>query len=404
LPSLLVVLCSAPATVLRVGPTQTFTKIDAALAVAAPGDLILVDPGTYPAFTVTTPVSIAPSSTAYSVLMGVNAPAISIAGTTSTVAIDGASISYVASNSPAISVQGCTGDVRLQNITVDKAANQPGTQALAAIEAKGCADLILERVSVSSSVQRNGSMASPDGVNDGLSAVRIADTQLLLRECTLVGYDAVASGLFGGDALRSVSSGALNPPSCWMVARVNTSNVLVAGSSSVNGGNCLHEITGGGPGLAPEACGPLGLFPGTGGSLAGGIFAINNDGGIVAPGISRAIPLCALGFVGDTAAAPVFLIGTTPSVGVTDTSGGGTACGLFMSIGSKFAHSTPGISGRVLLDPATLMTIGFGTTPAAFPVTVPANPALVGLQLTSQGFLFIGGGTFVTMPAMTAVR
>lgn len=400
---LAIAVVATPPAVLRVGPTQTFATIAQAVAAAAPGDLILVDPGIYPAFSVVQPVTIAASGNSFTVTQAVGVAAITITGASGTVAIDGARIDLLQTDSPAIDVSGCTGDVRLQNIVVDAATDFVTTTARAAIEVAGCAYVVLENVDVAGAVARSGATSNPDGQNDGLSAVRFADTQFVLNGCQLVGYDAVIGGGFGGDAVRVVTSGVLQPHSCWLLGTLGN-QALTGGAASGNGGNCFHRI-----GTAPvqvQLCINHFLVPGAGGALAGGTYAINNDGGMVAVGIGRMIPACLGVQVVTTTAPAVVTAGTTFQLAVADFNGG-AACIPVLSFGGGYVHALPGIVGRILVDVTTMVQVGVGTTPATFSLTIPNVLGLEGIQLTAQSLVFSPGGTssvVTSMPALISVR
>jgi hypothetical protein len=149
-----------------------------------------------------------------------------------------------------------------------------------------------------------------------------------------------------------------------------------------------------------------GFVPGSGGAQPGGIFAINNDGGIVAPGIGRAIPACTTATAGFTSGPNVVPNGTG-FVAVVSDFNVGTFSALGMSVGSSYLVGVPGVMGRVLLEPTSTVTIGFGSTPVGFAILVPANPALAGMQLTLQGTLFNPGGSpFAVMatPLFVSIR
>jgi hypothetical protein len=398
----LLLISAAPPAILRVGQAQPFATIGQALAAAVAGDLILVDPGTYPAFQVSLPVTIAASAGGFAVVPAAPAPAIAIVGASATVAIDGAQISLNALGAAAITVHACSGDVRLQNITVDAAADLIGTSARAAIEVANCAHVVFENVDVIGAVPRRGSSSNPDGSNNGLSAVRFADTQFVLNGCRLRGYDAPAGGAFGGDAVRVITTGAFQPHSCWLLGTIS-SQTLIGGSAAGNGGNCFHQI--GSAGIAVELCMFHALAPGAGGALAGGVYAINNDGGVVG-GAGRMIPACLDVLAAFTAAPPVVLLGGSFTIDVSDFYGGG-ACIAALSFGGAFLHSVPGINGRVLLDLATATAIGAAALPAALPITIPSVPALAGVQLTAQSLVLSPSGTpaaVTSTPALISVR
>ena len=375
-----------PAT-LFVGPTRPLTTIGAALAVAAPGDLILVDAATYPAFTVSFPVTIAPTSSSYTVAMGTSAPAITVSMTSGTVVIDGASITFATAGAPAVLVSACPGDVRLLNLNVDAAANLVGTSARAAIELENSSAVVLEAVTVAGASARNGSTTQPDGTNDGLSALRCLDTQVLLRDCTLRGYDAPSGGGFAGDAVRAVLTGAFNPASCMMRSSTTVASYVGGNGGAGRGGNCVHQI--GSQLFVTQFCGTTSFAPGTGATLAGGYFAINNDGGIIAPGVGRMVPACTDVHQWPVVAPMVAAPGTTFTVNVFDNYPGGP-CMLFTSFGSMHLPVVSGINGHVFLNLATATAVGTGTTNATFQISVPANPALAGLALAFQAIVTSG--------------
>lgn len=391
---------SLAAATLTVGPGMMFPDITSALAAATAGDLVLVAPGTYGAFVVTVPITIAASSGAFTVTSGATA-AIRITNVNGAVTIDGAVIQFASTSAPAIAVSAST-DVHLRNITVDAVANLVGTSARAAIEIGQCGAVVLERVAVGTTAVRSAVTTTPDGVNDGVSAVRFVDSQFVLQSCSLRGYAALPGGPYGGDAVRVVVTGAFTPPSAWLQGG-NLGQTLIGGSAAGRGGNCLHVLGGG---IAVELCNNHFLAPGTGGALAGGTFAINNDGGVIAPGVGRMIPACLFDTAGFASAPAVIATGATLPVAVGDFLGG-NPCVLAMSIGGGFVHAVPGLFGRLLLNLTEVGTIGVATTPASFSIVVPANPTLAGLSLTFQGVLVNPNGInglWTTASARVGVR
>lgn len=406
LPVLFAALLNAapPPGVLRVGSGQPYTTIGQALAAAAPGDLVLVEPGIYPAFVVTAPVTIAAAQTDFTVLQGTSAAAITVAGAAGTIAIDGARIAFVQTGAPAITITGCSGEVRLRNVQVDAAADLVGAAARAAIEVADCAAVVFDRVTVQGTAVRRGNTSNPDGANDGLCATRFADTHFVLRNCVLRGYDRAVGGSHGGDAVRVVATGTFGAPSCWLLS--DNGQFLVGGAaigSGGRGGNCLHLL---GAGLLAELCGQHYLTPGSGGQLGGGYFAIQDDGGQVAPGVGRMIPACVLELVAVTAAPATVATGGQLPITVSDFTGG-MFCAAFLSLGGSHRPTVPGAMGRVLLDLTNAVTLGVGVTPAAFAVAIPAHPGLAGLQLTAQAAVFGAPPlptTVTSWPTLVSVR
>lgn len=406
LPVLFAALLSAspPPGVLRVGSGQPFATIGQALAAASPGDLILVDPGTYPPFVVSTPVTIAAAQADFTVLQGSTVAAITILGTSGTVAVDGARISFAQTSAPAITITGCSGEVRLQNVRVDATADLVGTAARAAIEVADCAAVVFEQVTVHGATARRGRTSNAEGTNDGLCATRFSDTHFVLRNCLLRGYDRDASGSCGGDAVRVVATGLLSARSCWLLS--NTQQTLVGGAATGGGGrggNCLHLL---GSGLLAELCGLHALTPGSGGLRSGGHFAIQDDGGWIAPGVGRAIPACVLELTAITSAPAVVTPGGQLPITVSDFTGA-MPCAALLSLDGSHTPAVPGAVGRVLLDLTTSVTLGFGVTPTGFAVAIPAHPGLAGLQLTAQAVVFGSSAqttTVTSWPAQVSVR
>ncbi|MBL8754434.1 MAG: hypothetical protein JNK15_14115 [Planctomycetes bacterium] len=380
-----------PPATLFVGPLRAITSIGAALAVAGPGDIILVDQGSYPAFTVTLPVTIAGNGGTFSVQPGLTTPAITVSGLLAgTVAIDGAQVTWAGTSAAAIQLLNCGGDIRLQNIGVSATGNLPGMAGRAAIEVTNCTDVILEQVAVLAAGARSGSTTNPDGANNGLSAVRVEDAQTLFRNCFLRGFDAPTGGLFAGDAIRTFDNGAFTPMSLWLNTDFTpgSQQTLVGGNApSGNGGNCLHRL--GGTSLVADFCGPTFFAAGSGGVQTGGAFAWNNDGGLVGPGIQRMVPACVFDMIFPLSAPAVVPTGTTFTVGVDAFAPGGLAL-LFVSIGSMHLAALPGLNGRVLIDLGTASTIGAAVTPAAFTLTIPPVPSLAGINLTAQAIVNSG--------------
>ncbi|MCC7398115.1 MAG: hypothetical protein IT455_13695 [Planctomycetes bacterium] len=394
---------SAPPVVLLVGPTQTYTTIDAALAVAPAGAQLLVDPGVYPAFDITNPVSIAGSSGAFTVQMSALAGGIRVLSTVGTVAIEDVHINFDQASGPAFMLIGCTSDVRLRNIVINTNTDLAGAAARAAIEVHSCVNVILEQVAVDGTVARRGSTIYADGLNDGLSALRVADSNIYLRECVLRGFGAPAGGGYAGDALRVVTNTSSNTVDATLWGDLG-SQVLIGGNGgSGRGGNCVHHIGNGT--FQAEGCLNHVLSPGAGSTLPGGVYAINNDGGVVGPGIDRMLVFC-LDLVAFTTTAPTTVApGTSVAIAVNDLYPGGP-CLLYASIGSAYSGPYPGIHGRALLE-ATSFALGFGFTPTSFALTLPPDPNLIGMQLTAQALVTSGSGTAVTglsRPSFLGVR
>ncbi|HLQ37481.1 MAG TPA: hypothetical protein VK348_06755, partial [Planctomycetota bacterium] len=123
--------------VLRVGPTQTYVTIQAAINAAVNGDVIIVDSGVYPAFVLAGKrVSILPSGTDFEVQTATGTPAIDVNGIPAgmTVSILGAVVRYTEPSAPAVRISNNPGAVRLSRLFVSMDANLPNAAARAAVE------------------------------------------------------------------------------------------------------------------------------------------------------------------------------------------------------------------------------------------------------------------------------
>ena len=109
--------------VLRVGPTRTYTSIQAAVDAAGHGDLILVDPGSYAPFDVIVRgVAILSSgSTRFTITPSSSRPALRIVGTprgqTTTVMGFRTTVAFGATSS--VELLACDGAVRIVDAVID---------------------------------------------------------------------------------------------------------------------------------------------------------------------------------------------------------------------------------------------------------------------------------------------
>lgn len=409
--------------VLRVGPSQAYATIDAALAAAVDGDVILVDPGTYPPFTVddlsVTIMSSGGQGSPFAVQQTPARPAIEIRNLA---AARIATILHVAApftdgGNPAIVVDQCAGAVRLHDVRVDLPNDLPDAVARAAVEITACDRVWCEDVVVRGVMPRTGNsttlFGAPIADNGGLCAVLLEDSVATFDLLVAEAFDnstAVNGEAWGGDALRLVGGSY-----AWLVRELGlTGNSLIAGDGATFGGSAVHQVAPVGP-AGVTACGPTGLARGSGSSYQnrGGLLAVDGDRGIVQSGpftIERTVPACIQQTYGSASLqTPSLRLGTSTLLSVWSL----FPRPYFVALSDTTA-SLPGPSGSLQmfdLSYGTTVLLGFGVLgagPGIHSVTVPNAQGLVGLPLTLQGVLGIPGGGLIntlslTLPAMGVV-
>lgn len=413
-----------PGNVLRIGAGQPFATVNAALAVARDGDLLLVDPGTYPGFLLDgRSVVIASSGGAaapFRLVQPAGQPAVAIRNLPAgrEASLLHCVVEFRDGGAPAIRVAACGGGVRLVGVTVEPVGDLPDAAARAAVEVVDCAALWTVGLRIWPSVPRVGNTTALQGApidgNAGLCGVLLQDSAAVLDHPVVGGFDNGASrnGVsWGGDGLRL-----LGRSTAWVLREPGLpSAVLRGGAGLTHGGSAIHFVRAGGTPVV-ETCGPVDVVPGAGATAAlrGGYLAIDNDRGLVAWSggtAERYPPACLLESVGMvTVPAPVVAPGGVALIRVASLlPRWGWVLGGVTSVHASIA----GIQGRALLDPQSpgtvlLATGPVGPAPTVLAVPVPPDPGLVGLQLTLQGALGPPAGMTqpvlsLTMPAVLVV-
>ncbi len=397
----------------RVGPTRAHATIGAAVAAAAPGDLVLVDPGSYPAFTVDGKgLSILPEGVDYRVLEGGSTtPAITVRNVAGPeqVTIVGARIEHaVATDAPAVRIEQNPGAVRMGDVVVVLADDMYATAARAAVEVEDTRTLFLDRVRVRQDLPRVASHFGGSGWDGAVSGLLLANTKAVLKGCRIEGYHA--GDTHGGDGLRVEGT-----TIAWLVDAILYSpqkSLYQAGDGQV-GGSAIHAFGTPWNENRVTACGAITMVPGAGTSTAGGYYAINDDAGIVGGGIftsyRRPDGCASFAFAETSVASHVAPLGTSFEVGLLSVERSRYLC--VASLGTRLTPSFYGMAGRALLDvsPQAAFTLSAGTLPASralrLQVRVPNQPALVGTQLAFQTAIGRPSGPLwaLTMPSFVVV-
>ncbi len=414
---------SQPGAILRIGTGQPFATIGAAVTAASDGDVLLVDPGVYPAFVVVDrSLTIASSSGAGSpfvVQQAVGLPAIAITGLSAgrTVTILHAATAFTDGRAPAVRISGCSGSVRLHDLSVDLPTNLLNATARAALEIVNSHNVWCEDLSVFGTAPPVGNTVTlhgpPIANQGGLSAILLDNSTATFDHVRAQGFNntmPVAGEAWGGDGLRMLGSS-----HAWLVRELTaTPNVLAGGFGSTFGGSAVHRVAIAQP-AGVIACGPAVFVLGSGGNAnsRGGEHAIDGDRGIVQAGDTsfyRTVAAC----LGESQGSvrfvnPTLQPGTTAQLELTTMQNRAWFVAL-----SDTTTTTAGPAGsRQLIDPTTGVTIvlalGFysGTTQTVT-LSIPNLPALAGLPLTAQGVLGPPAGGLLntlalTMPAMAVV-
>lgn len=191
---------AAAGNVLRVGPTQTYPDIQAAVNAAVNGDLILVDPGSYPPFDVNgvgvsilssagVPYTMQPSNTR-PVIRVMNLPS----GQSTTVAEFATTVAFGAA-SP-LEITNCAGAVRIANASLEPTTDLWNVPMRGVIEVGQCASVAMFEVDVWPTTPRNGrtlnGVPAPGGTDRGIAAMIADNSNLHLVRCRLRGYDNVS--------------------------------------------------------------------------------------------------------------------------------------------------------------------------------------------------------------------
>ena len=379
--------------VLRVGPTQAFGSIQAAILAAVPGDLILVDPGAYAEFVVDRGVSIVAVGAEFTVLETTSAdPAILICGIPSTeqVTIIGARIDHAISfNTPAVRLRNNAGAIRLHQLNIRESADLVGTLAHAALEIDNTDTFWIHDSDVWTGSPKQAQHISSVGVNEVVNGVEIVDSDGVIQNSKLLGYNGTDSSTFGGDAVR-----VLGNSSVWLIddlVQSPTRTILRGGDARI-GGNAIQMF-----GVKKKqgritTCGTVAFERGSGSVQNGGYFAINGDLGVITNpfGFSYRLPQgCgAFEFAETTVASAKVSIGTLIQLRVRSQSGGPFL--TVLSTNTRYSRSLRGFNNRSILDvfAPTVVTVARGvlapTVVQKCVVGVPNDLCLIGTQLVFQ--------------------
>jgi hypothetical protein len=410
--------------VLRVGPGQAFAEIGPAVASAAPGDLILVTPGTYAPFEVDGKgIAIVGDGGAFELTPTLGVPEITVRNVPlgQDVTIHGARIAYKDAGAPAVSVSSNAGSVRFSRLEVtptDHLVFGTTAQAMVEVEHTALFWLIDSLIwwsgfdSVGRPLNFVAHTLRPRIGNDGVSGLQLLDSHGVVQNSRMRGFSSIRPQVFGGDGLRLVDEGTLGDASAWLLQdRIGPAvQTGFAGGSGFNGGHAVHQIRDPFERNLIQACGgpddlvAFSYTPGAGeialGGKLGGLYGQNNsNGGRPVPGVGIAFrpPDHCPDARRNESSIPSRLarIGTPFDVRVRSRM---ERSFLVIYTGSARFQLTPTpFTGRALLDGNTLLAWRSGTTPAMTTVTVsmpiPALPALVGRQITVQTAFGPVGGT-----------
>ncbi len=362
--------------VLQVGPTQPFVDVQTALGFASDGDVVEVEPGTYPPFTivgkrVAVIAKKGPGLPGTFAVTGAPAITIGALGPGQSVTIANARITATAVDAAIRIDTAGAGSVRLLD-TIVTAGNLGVVPHDGLIEARNSPAVWLDRVRAGDYRWRANGAAG----FTGLAALFVDQANVHVARSVLQGMRSDNPALHGGDAIRVVGSG-----------RLTSLDSLLTGSMApllalpgVLGGHAIHDFGGN--------SGPIRVC---GGSLAVADVASS-------PFAVLGSPSFLLACLPDTIVRTELPAGTSEwRLGATTTATvsvevPGTICVL--AIGDGFGLSThPAVAGDLLLDGALAVLAGaVVTTPWNVPLTMPSSPLLVGMQGTLQA-IAVGGSS-----------
>lgn len=391
------------AAVLRVGPTRVHRTIQSAVNAAQSGDLVIVDSGTYAGFSIVgKAISIVPAGTSFTVTVPAGAPGILVRGLVypAQVTLVGARIDYASASQPAVRLQNNTGTVRISQLAINLAADLCGAAQAGAFVVEGTRSFWLIDSRISTASARKASALTPLGSNDGVSGMFVRDSDGIVQNSQVRGYDACRD--YAGDAVRMTGDTSL-----WILDDLAASpqpSVFQGGDGGKFGGNALHYL-GAGSGLSRiSQCGSARHQGGSGSVRSGGPLALNNDGAQPQPGLTRLPPVCLGQFLLQTSVdAPLARLGG--SIGLRVFSVVDRSYMVFASINSRYQRDLLGLRlpGRGMLDVGAPLTslvatgrnLAFGSR--VHSVAVPGMSVLSGVQLTFQG---VHGGSASALDAL----
>lgn len=381
----------------HVGPERTISDIGEAVRLAPPEGLVLVDPGTYPAFQIDSrSVSILPASVPFTVMTDGTRPAITIRGLTErqTATIAGIRIDVAHGEHPPVLVADCAGSVFLERIALEPTCDLPNAAMRAVIDVRNTALAWFTRVDVWPCTPRNGTTTHPLTArtahpDHSLRALIANESSIVLEDCLLRGYDDLAPGSgtrYGGDAVLLEARSTL---------RMQGPRTRLVGGNAIDfGGNVVHVI-GTSPRLDVRAChlAPVSYVPGAG-QVSGGYLAVNHDGGVVQSGplsIGRYVPNCLVSATGRIHSELRARANSRHDIVVTSLDP--RPYSLFAGIGRHPTMTVPALEHLPFLDPfaATTVHVHAGvldrTLADRVTVAVPGVPELAGTRVTFQALL-----------------
>lgn len=396
--------------VLRVGPTQPYPNVTAALSSAHSGDLVLVDPGSYPPFDVSAgiSVSIVAAADSFTVTATPLVPEIVVQGVPcgEVVTIIGAHIAYDDPQAPAVYVHDNEGAVRFSRLRVDQTGDLYGAIVSASVEVLRTDtfhlidSLIWPPVP---GVNGDTTRATCTGIpNNGISGLELCDSAGAIQNSKIRGYrnDHTTAG-YGGDGLRVCGlqlSGSCGDDgvSVWLLedyaGGAYTANFY--GENGKIGGHAVHQINSQPVNNRIESCGGPGspaYNRGFGTVTPGGFYGINNDNGQVVLGngliLWRGINHCGLAQQNENS----LTSSKVPYGGTLNVRLRTTLARRYIVVysdSSLYRRRIGRLAGRGLFDPTRVLAFSSGTTApdtvTNLSVAIPSVPALAGIQLTVQ--------------------
>lgn len=413
----------------RVGPGQTYTTIQAAIDASAAGDLVLVEPGTYPRFQVgmtgagPKQLSIVANGASFTLGPTPGQPEVLVENVPlgRSVTIVGARILYDDPAAPAVVVRNCNGAVRFSQLDVVQSAFLPGASVSAAVEVANAKSFWLSDSSIWGAIQVGDTtnLLCVGGIcNDGISGLQLTNSSGVIQNSRISGYEnssTLTPTGYGGDGLRLIGE-----CSTWLLE--NTLGGLyparLRGGAGIYGGNAVHQVRTPTQANLNTACGGTtspSFEPGArliaGVGRIGGFYGFNNTNGSVSTGggpVTFQVPrLCGLTEANEVhIAAPVVPLGGTLTVDVWTRKARRYA--LMFSDKTRYVRNA-GLSGRGLLDLAFPLLVVNGTTSAqtalALDFPVPSDVTLIGFQLAAQAATGPVGGTLdaLTLPTLAVI-
>ncbi len=420
---------SAAGNVLAVGPGQAYATVQDAVNAAQNGDLVLVDPGTYPPFEIKSGVgpkqlTIAPSSGLYTIQAVAGIPEIRIEDVPigRTVTVIGAQILFDDPNAPAVVVRNNRGTVRLHLLDVVESSFLNGASVSAAVEVENTRTFWLSDSQVWSVTPQVGDSTNLLCVgnlcNDGISGVQVTDTSGVIQNSRVSGYENSSSTTptgCGGDGLRLIGDS-----SFWLLENTLSGGYhsIFRGGAGIYGGHAIHQVRTPADGSLNSSCGGSsspGWSPGArllvGQGKVGGFYGINNTNGSVGVG-GGPVAFMVPGLCGDAYANESDILSAVIPLGGDMTVRMWTKkarqFALVVSPATRYDRQ-PGLVGRGMLGPnrALLGSAGITTAQTALAVDfpVPVVPSLIGLQVTVQAATGPVGGPFdgLTLPSFAVI-